>query len=184
MAISSRCFVLVKSVKHQAAGTSTTNPATGKTITGGEFTPNRVPATAEQIAEGRRRGVAIPPAALDVKFDPRPSMIVTWRDKTGKEQGIRTPAAIAAADANKFAAIERMEGSLPGLRRQIRRDLALPDAEKKRAIAAAVWIIDNGGLRVGGEESAEKRDRYVLVEQVLLHRVKRSVHSCSMIDPS
>ena len=128
----------------------------------------------------RIEALAIPPAWEQVWIAASPGAHVqaTGVDAAGRTQYIYHPLWREARDGEKFARAQAFAERLPQLRRTVTRDLG-SDSSPRRAVAAAVRLIDQAGLRVGAEDYARKngsfgattlRRRHVRIEedQVLL----------------
>ncbi|GER23106.1 hypothetical protein NCCP1664_16020 [Zafaria cholistanensis] len=123
----------------------------------------------------RIESLAIPPAWEQVWIATSPGAHVqaTGVDAAGRTQYIYHPLWREARDAEKFARAQAFAARLPQLRRAVTRDLG-SDASPRRAVAAAVRLIDRAALRVGAEDYARKngsfgavtlRRRHVRVEE-------------------
>ncbi|GAA3680025.1 DNA topoisomerase IB [Arthrobacter ginkgonis] len=119
--------------------------------------------------------LAIPPAWEQVWIASSPGAHVqaTGEDAAGRTQYIYHPLWREARDVEKFARAQAFAERLPQLRRAVTRDLG-SDSSPRRAVAAAVRLIDQAGLRVGAEDYARKngsfgattlRRRHVRVEE-------------------
>ncbi len=131
----------------------------------------------------RIRGLVIPPAWADVWIaaDPEAHVQATGVDDAGRTQYIYHPEWRARRDREKFARSLAFAAVLPDVRRRVTRDLR-GDDERRRALAAAIRMIDTMALRVGGEQYAEEnasfgastlQRRHVSVEGSTVHLVFR-----------
>lgn len=125
------------------------------------------PKTLERI-----RGLVIPPAWTEVWIAASENAHIqaTGIDDAGRKQYLYHPQWRARRDAEKYERALSFAEALPGLRRRVTRDLrpgtsASDDAGgtgardgngevsgQRRALAAAVRLMDRGALRVGGSE--------------------------------
>jgi DNA topoisomerase-1 len=131
--------------------------------------PVRAAADLERI-----RALAIPPAWTDVWICPHANghIQVTGRDAKGRKQYLYHATWQELASRTKFDKLREFGESLPKLRRQVARDLALPGLPRKKVIATVIQLLDRTMLRVGNEEYARAngshglttlRDRHVRV---------------------
>ncbi len=95
-----------------------------------------------------------------VNPDPDGKVQATWKDSKGRTQYGYGAAAVAARDAKTFGAVHAFATSLPHIRAQVQRGLALEDAHKKRVAAAAISLIDHAHLRVGSERYAQENETF------------------------
>ncbi len=109
----------------------------------------------------RIEALVIPPAWRDVWICP---------DADGHIQAVGTDAAgrrqyryhaewVTRRDAEKFARVARLGALMPDARRRLTERLSTDGLGRDRVMAGAVWLLDLGAFRVGGEEYAE-RDRH------------------------
>lgn len=107
------------------------------------------PEAAERIA-----ALAIPPAWTDVwvSADPRGHIQATGVDVAGRTQYLYHPAWREHRDREKFDRALELARLLPGARGVVTRELRAGGLGKARVLAAAFRILDEGSLRVGGEE--------------------------------
>ncbi|QCU77238.1 DNA topoisomerase IB [Citricoccus sp. SGAir0253] len=107
----------------------------------------------------RIRGLAIPPAWTQVWIaaEDNAHIQATGVDDAGRTQYLYHPQWRQARDAEKFERSLSFGRTLPAVRRRVTRDLK-PAGEqdevagRRRALAAAVRLMDRGALRVGGTE--------------------------------
>lgn len=125
-------------------------------------TAHRTPATKQQLATAKERGVIVPPKSWDVHIapDPEAKVQVTWIDAGGKKQYGYHPHAVAERDAHKFAGVHQFAQTLPAIRERVASDLQRPDAQREKVAAAVVTLLDKAIMRVGGEEFAQEHDTY------------------------
>ena len=117
------------------------------------------PLDAEDIA--RIKELAIPPAWTDVWICPHPRghLQAVGTDDAGRRQYLYHPQWRIQRDLEKFDRVAAFAGTLPQLRRRLRRHMrAEPgdeEVERRRVLAAGVRLIDLGCFRPGSESSAE-----------------------------
>lgn len=101
--------------------------------------------------------LAIPPAwtGVWIAADPGAHIQATGIDAAGRTQYIYHPRWRELRENEKFIRSLAFAQRLPALRRSVTRDLKQDEDPKRRALAAAVRIMDRGGLRVGGAAYAE-----------------------------
>ncbi|WP_309081438.1 DNA topoisomerase IB [Zhihengliuella sp.] len=128
----------------------------------------------------RIKALAIPPAWNDVWVSSHPEAHIqaTGVDDAGRRQYLYHPAWREQRDAEKFTHSLAFARRLPTLRRAVTRDLRQSDDGRRRALAAAVRLMDRAGLRVGGAEYAQENGsfgastlqrRHVSVEDGTVH---------------
>jgi DNA topoisomerase-1 len=106
----------------------------------------------------RFEALAIPPAWTDVWISPHENghIQAIGVDGQGRKQYRYHPAWRERNDRKKFERALRLAGSLPTARGQVTRHLRLAGLPRKRVLAAAFRILDEGGLRVGSSKYAEE----------------------------
>lgn len=116
----------------------------------------------EQLA--RIRALAIPPAWTSVWICSSPSghLQATGRDSRGRKQYRYHARWRAVRDEAKYNDVLSFARHLPALRKQIRRDLALPKLTKDKVIATVVEIMSRTRIRVGNDRYAETNHSYGL----------------------
>ena len=112
----------------------------------------------------RIRGLAIPPAWTDVWICPSPAghIQATGTAAAGRRQYRYHDEWRARRDAEKFERMVDFAGALPGLRRRIATDLALPGFPRERILACAARLLDLGFFRIGSEEYAQTHGTFGL----------------------
>lgn len=114
----------------------------------------------------RFRALAIPPAWRDVWIaaEPDAHILATGTDEAGRTQYLYHPQWRSERDAEKFEKARAFAAALPNLRRTVTRHLKPDgkgdDAARRRALAAAVRLIDRGALRVGGTEHSGQLEAF------------------------
>lgn len=147
-----------------------------------------VSANGRKISSGKLRerieALAVPPAWKHVWIaaDPRAHIQATGVDAAGRTQYIYHPRWREMRDDEKFIRSLAFGQRLPAMRRAVTRDLKQQADTKRRALAAAVRLIDRAGLRVGGAAYADENGsfgaatlqrRHVRVEDADIHLVFR-----------
>jgi DNA topoisomerase I len=104
----------------------------------------------------RIRGIAIPPAWTDVWICPFPNghLQATGRDARGRKQYRYHPRYRSRREGAKFERLIAFAKALPAIRRQVDRDLALPDLPREKVLAAVVRLLELTLIRVGNDEYA------------------------------
>lgn len=112
----------------------------------------------------RIESLAIPPAYQDVWICPNPRghLQATGRDAKGRKQYRYHPLWRTIRDQTKFTRMIAFSQSLPTIRQQIERDLALPGLPKQKVLAAVVRLMELTRIRVGNEEYARTNQSYGL----------------------
>lgn len=100
---------------------------------------------------GRIRALAIPPAYRDVWICriTNGHLQATGRDARGRKQYRYHPRWAEVRDREKFGRIEAFGAALPRLRRQLRRDLALPGFPERKVAAMVVAVMADTLVRIG-----------------------------------
>ncbi|MFL6127816.1 MAG: DNA topoisomerase IB [Mycobacteriales bacterium] len=113
---------------------------------------------------GRVRSLAIPPAWRDVWICPDPygHIQAVGTDAAGRRQYRYHDVWRQHRDRAKHERVLAVGERLPAMRRRWRRDLARPELDRHRVLAAAARLLDLGLFRVGGEEYAEENSTYGL----------------------
>lgn len=104
----------------------------------------------------RIRRLAIPPAWREVWICPFPNGHVqaTGVDDAGRTQYLYHPQWAQSRAAAKHARVRELAAKLPTLRSAVQRDLGRQGLCRERVTAAALWLLDRGQFRTGGEEYA------------------------------
>jgi DNA topoisomerase I len=110
----------------------------------------------------RIRELAIPPAWEEVWICPYPMghIQATGTDAAGRKQYRYHDRWRERRDAEKFDEMLRFARSLPQLRLQVTKDLALEGMPREKVLACAVRLLDRGFFRIGSEDYAEENDTY------------------------
>jgi len=112
----------------------------------------------------RIRTLAIPPAYVDVWIcaNPRGHLQATGRDARKRKQYRYHPRWRELRDHGKFDRVLAFGEALPGLRRRVRRDLALTGLPRTKVLALLVRLLDETLIRVGNESYARDNKSYGL----------------------
>jgi DNA topoisomerase-1 len=116
-------------------------------------------------AELRRiRSLAVPPAWRDVWICPLANghLQATGRDARGRKQHRYHPEWRAIRDQNKYDKLLSFARQLPAIRRQVRKDLALPGLPRAKVLATVIRLLETGMIRVGNEEYARQNNSFGL----------------------
>jgi DNA topoisomerase-1 len=108
--------------------------------------------------------LAIPPAYEEVWIcpDPRGHLQATGRDARGRKQYRYHPKWRLVRDGEKFQRMPAFAEALPGLRRRLRRDLALQGMPRDKVLAIVVCLLDATRVRIGNTQYARDNDSYGL----------------------
>ena len=112
----------------------------------------------------RIKALAIPPAWKKVWIAPKANahLLATGRDARGRKQYRYHPDFAAVRDADKYARLAEFAASLPLLRRQLKRDMALPGLPREKVLATIVSLLERTLIRVGNEDYAQTNNSYGL----------------------
>jgi DNA topoisomerase IB len=112
----------------------------------------------------RIRALAVPPAWDDVWICPDAlgHIQATGYDDAGRKQYLYHEKWHERQGRLKFDRVLDFGAALPGLRRQVARDLARRGLVQPRVLACAVRLLDLGFFRIGGEQYALENDTYGL----------------------
>ncbi len=112
----------------------------------------------------RIRSLAVPPAWRDVWICPQPNghLQATGRDARGRKQYRYHPEWRAVRDQTKYDKLLGFAGQLPAIRRQVRKDMALPGLPRAKVLATVVRLLETGMIRVGNEEYARQNRSFGL----------------------
>jgi DNA topoisomerase IB len=134
--------------------------------------PGGTPLAAAEVE--RIRALAIPPAWVDVWICPDPAghIQAVGTDAAGRRQYRYHDAWRANRDRRKFDHVLDVAEHLPRLRRRVRAHLRGSELSRERVLAAAVSVLDEGRLRVGGDEYAVGEDATFGVASMLARHVR------------
>jgi DNA topoisomerase-1 len=116
----------------------------------------------DEAALERIRALVIPPAWTEVWISPNPraKLQATGTDAAGRRQYLYHPDFRAAQDQQKFDRLVRFGELLPGLRRQMARDLGLGPYAPDWTAAVALSFVNRAWFRVGSERYAKQTRTY------------------------
>jgi DNA topoisomerase-1 len=124
-------------------------------------------------ADVRRRleELVIPPAWDDVWIAPYENghILATGLDAAGRRQYMYHPSWRERMDRIKYDRALALAESLPVARRSVTTDLRRPEPDRRRALAAAFRMLDQGSLRVGSERYAEEHGSHGLSTLLCAH---------------
>jgi len=108
--------------------------------------------------------IRIPPGWTDVWISPTPDghILATGRDSRGRKQYIYHPGWRGVRDQTKYHRVGSFGRALPGLRRQIERDLDLPGLPREKVLGAVIRLMDLTLIRIGNEEYVRQNQHYGL----------------------
>jgi DNA topoisomerase I len=114
------------------------------------------PATLDRLT-----ALVLPPAWRDVWICPRADghIQAVGTDVAGRRQYRYHDEWTAQQSREKFARVARLGAHMPEVRHALAKRLEPEGLGRDRVLAGAVWLLDLGVFRVGGEEYAD-RDRY------------------------
>lgn len=112
----------------------------------------------------RCMSLVLPPAWEDVWIsnDPEASLQATGKDLKGRLQYKYHAKWTQDRSAEKFAGMASFARLLPGIRKQVDKDLKLEGMPKSRIVALIIKLIDLYHFRVGNDEYAKKNNSYGL----------------------
>lgn len=151
---------MTQQLHHVAAGTGgITRKAVGRGFSYVSANGRRISSPA---LLARIEALAVPPAwkQVWVASDPRAHIQATGVDAAGRTQYLYHPRWREMRDDEKFIRSLSFAQHLPALRRAVTRDLKQQLDARKRALAAAVRLIDRAGLRVGGVAYANENGSF------------------------
>jgi DNA topoisomerase-1 len=101
----------------------------------------------------RLKALTIPPAWQDVWIcaDPAGHIQVTGRDEQGRKQYIYHQKWRAMRDLINFYRLLLFGRDLPKIRKTIEQQLQRRTWDKMQAMAAMLWLLDNGHMRIGND---------------------------------
>lgn len=112
----------------------------------------------------RIAALVIPPAWQDVWICPldHGHLQATGRDERKRKQHIYHPRWREVRDQTKFDRLVEFARALPGIRKQIRRDLAREGLCREKILATVARLLDVSLIRIGNEEYARDNKSYGL----------------------
>ncbi|MDY1005305.1 DNA topoisomerase IB [Curtobacterium sp. CFBP9011] len=119
----------------------------------------------------RLEDLVIPPAWDDVWISPYENghILATGIDGAGRRQYMYHPSWRDRMDKIKYDRALALAESLPTARRMVTQDLRRPDPDRRRALAAAFRMLDQGSLRVGSERYATEHGSHGLSTLLCTH---------------
>src|SRR5690606_6549234 len=101
----------------------------------------------------RIRSLVIPPAWKEVWICPLENghLQATGIDAMGRKQYRYHPAWTALRNQTKFYRLLDLGKVLPVIRKQVKKDLALPGLPRNKVLAAVISLMEKTGIRVGNE---------------------------------
>ena len=127
------------------------------------FAKRRAPLK-NHAARLRIEKLAIPPAWTRVWISPfaNSHLQATGRDARGRKQYLYHAQFRRHREAAKFINLIEFALALPGIRRQVSRDLDLPGLPRERVLATIVKLLEQTLIRVGNQEYAEHNHSFGL----------------------
>jgi DNA topoisomerase-1 len=112
----------------------------------------------------RISSLVIPPAWEDVWICPldHGHLQATGRDERGRKQHLYHPRWREVRDQTKYDRLIDFARALPGIRRQLRRDLAREGLCREKVLATVVRLLEVSLIRVGNDEYARDNKSYGL----------------------
>lgn len=119
----------------------------------------------------RLEDLVIPPAWDDVWISPYENghILATGIDGAGRRQYMYHPSWRDRMDKIKYDRALALAESLPAARRMVTQDLRRPEPDRRRALAAAFRMLDQGSLRVGSERYATEHGSHGLSTLLCTH---------------
>ena len=123
----------------------------------------------------RIRSLAIPPAWSDVWICPldHGHLQATGRDERGRKQHLYHPRSREVRDQTKYERVTDFARAVPGIRRQLQRDLAREGLCRDKILATVVRLLEISLIRVGNEEYARDNKSYGLTTMKNRHATVR-----------
>jgi DNA topoisomerase-1 len=112
----------------------------------------------------RIKSLVIPPAWTDVWICPNPNghLQATGRDERRRKQFRYHPRWREIRDETKYARMIAFARALPGIRRRVRKDMALDGMPRNKVLATIVRLLEVSLIRVGNDEYARENDSFGL----------------------
>jgi DNA topoisomerase IB len=116
-------------------------------------------------------GLGIPPAWREVWICPYPNghLQAIGTDAAGRRQYRYHPQWRVRRDQEKFDDMVRFAKALPGLRKNVAKDLAGEELTRPVVLACAVRLLDIGFFRIGSEDYAVRNESYGLATMLKQH---------------
>lgn len=112
----------------------------------------------------RIQALGIPPAWTGVWICPLPHghLQATGRDAKGRKQYRYHPQWRVVRDQTKYAQMCAFGSALPLIRKQVDRDLALPNLPRDKVLATVLRLLETTLIRIGNEEYARANESFGL----------------------
>jgi len=112
----------------------------------------------------RIKSLVIPPAWTEVWIcrDANGHLQATGRDDRRRKQFRYHPRWREIRDETKYARMIAFARALPRIRRQVKRDLSLPNLPRNKVLATVVRLLERSLIRVGNPEYARENDSFGL----------------------
>ena len=116
----------------------------------------------DRYAMARLRSLAIPPAWTDVWIcaSENGHLQATGRDAKGRKQYRYHADFIAIRDSAKYERLVEFAKTLPAVREDIAKQMALPGLPREKVLATIVHLLDNTLIRVGNDSYARDNASY------------------------
>ncbi|MBI1896161.1 MAG: DNA topoisomerase IB [Acidobacteria bacterium] len=121
-------------------------------------------AVTDAITLARIRSLAIPPAWREVWICPSAEghLQAVGRDARGRKQYRYHPLYRHVRDQTKFGRMLAFGAALPKIRERVEADLRRPGLPREKVLAAVVRLLDETGIRIGGDEYEKANGSYGL----------------------
>ncbi len=126
----------------------------------------------------RIKSLVIPPAWSDVWICARADghLQATGRDARGRKQYRYHPRWRSVRDETKYGRMMVFGRALPGIRKRVEADLALPGLPREKVLATIIWLLEVTLIRVGNEEYARTNHSFGLTTMYDRHvKARRGV---------
>jgi len=123
----------------------------------------------------RISSLVIPPAWEDVWICPldHGHLQATGRDERGRKQHLYHPRWREVRDQTKYDRVMDFARALPGIRKQLKCDLARQGLCREKILATVVWLLEVSLIRVGNDEYARDNKSYGLTTMKNRHATVR-----------
>ncbi|MCS7481859.1 DNA topoisomerase IB [Umezawaea endophytica] len=124
----------------------------------------------------RVKALAIPPAWRDVWISPYANghIQAVGTDDAGRRQYLYHARWHEQRDVEKYARVLGMAGVLPGFREEVVRSMSASGLGRDRVLAVALFLLDRGVFRVGGESYQQDNGSHGVATLLRSHVVVRS----------
>jgi DNA topoisomerase-1 len=111
----------------------------------------------DAVEIARLNRIALPPAYTDAWYAPADNahILATGIDAKGRKQYRYHPDFRTQQEARKFDGCSAFARRLPLIRQRVEADLNTRGANRERALASIVRLLDTGGIRIGNEAYAK-----------------------------